>query len=236
VFFWGGVELAGAVFETKAIATLVVQAALAEWGAGRIGIAWTQRIGRSQANIAPRVAAGAAMGAAVAAVAVTLSLAVHAAVPSPTSPSLGILLLGLATSALLAVRDELLLRGVVLRATRGLLPPWASLLASGATAAAAAFGASSSGGAFFLAEGLRGVALGGVWLRDRGAWMAWGANAAWMWVFGAITRGGLFDVRFATAPESSPATLGMLALAAAAALWTASRRGTLASLGPADPR
>jgi hypothetical protein len=226
IVFWGGVELAASVFETKALATLVVQAALAEWGAGRMGIAWTQPGGRTEANLARRIATGAAMGAAAAAAAVILSLALHAAVGSATTPSLGLLVLGLATSALAAVRDELLLRGVVLRATRGLLPPWASLLASGATAAVTAFGASSMSGALFLAEGLRGMALGGVWMRDRGAWMAWAANAAWMWAFGAATRGGLFDVRFASMPESSPATLGILALAAAVALWSASRSST----------
>jgi hypothetical protein len=239
IVFWGGVQLVASIFQTKALATLVVQAALAEWGAGRMGIAWTRwkEGGRANGNLPRRLATGAASGAAFAAAAVILSLAVHSAVRSPATPSPGILFLGLATSALAAVRDELLLRGVVLRATRGLLPVWASLLAAGATAAMTAFGASSISGALFLGEGLRGVALAGIWMCDRGAWMACAANAAWMWGFGAATRGGLFDVRFATEPESTPATLGVLAVAAVAASWAAYRSGSvrsLASPGGAD--
>ncbi len=221
--FWGGVQLAGAAFEKNATATLLVQAALAEWGAGRIGIAWTEGRALAASNLTRRIATGAAIGGGAAAIAVLLSLAVRAAALWPATPALGALFIGLATSSLAAVRDELLLRGVVLRATRGLLPPWAALLAAGATAAAASFGASSASGALLLGEALRGVALGGVWQRDRGAWMACAANAVWMWAFGAVTRGGLLDVRFGTEPQASAPTLAVLAVAAAAAVWTASR-------------
>ena len=67
-----------------------------------------------------------------------------------------------------------------------------------------------------LVEARRGVALGGLWLVDRGAWMAVGASAAWSWTLGALVRGGLVDVRFAAPGDASPAALIVAAAAAAA--------------------
>jgi hypothetical protein len=230
VGFWGAVQLAGAVFETRAVATLVAQAAIAEWGASRVGVAWTlerggrdapKGIGRGRVpptdTVLGRVGVGAALGGGAAAVALVLGLAVHAASSFPTAPSISSLLLGLAIASLGAVRDELLLRGVVLRATKGLLPPWAALLSAGATAAAASFGY-GAGPWLLVAEGLRGTALAGVWTRDRGAWMACAANAAWTWAFGAVTRGALVDLRFVGEPEASAPALAILAVAAAVAV------------------
>jgi hypothetical protein len=220
VGFWGAVQLAGSVFETRAVATLVAQAAIAEWGASRVGVAWTldgRERTRPMDTLAGRIGVGAALGGGAAAAALVLGLAVHAASSYPAAPSLGSLLLGLTIAALGAVRDELLLRGVVLRATKGLLPPWASLLSAGATSAAATFGYGAAPG-LLVAEALRGTALAGIWTRDRGAWMACAANAAWTWAFGAVTRGALVDLRFAGEPEASAPALAVLAVAAALAV------------------
>jgi hypothetical protein len=69
-------------------------------------------------------------------------------------------------------------------------------------------------------EALRGVALGAVWMRDRGAWMACAANAAWALTLGPVAHGGLLDVRFAVEPEAGIPALVVVALAAiAASLW-----------------
>jgi len=75
-----------------------------------------------------------------------------------------------------------------------------------------------------LVEAMRGIALGGLWLADRGAWMAVGASAAWSWTLGALVRGGLVDVRFAAAGDASAAALIVAGAAAVAAVLWARRR------------
>ncbi len=220
--FWGAEQIAGAVLETRSMATLVVQAAIAEWGGSRIGIPWTEGREKERASVLRRAGVGAGIGAGAAVLALAGAVAVHAASRFPTALSVEALLLGLVVAALGAVRDELLLRGVVLRATRGLLPVWAQILSAGATTAAASLGAGAVP-ALVLAEGLRGTALAGAWIRGRGAVVPCAANAAWMWCFGAVTRGALLDLRFAGEPEASLPALVVLAVAAALALAVALR-------------
>jgi hypothetical protein len=221
--FWGGEQLAAAVFERNATAMMAAQAAVAEWGAGRMGIAWSDRRGPSPswAAIGRRAATGGALGAGCALAVVGVSLASRAAVVMPGEPSLGVLAVGLFVAALGAVRDELLLRGIVIRATR-LLPLGATLVACGLAAAAARFGAEERVNGMLVVEALRGVAYGALWLRDRGAWMACAANTAWTWTTGPVTGGGLLDVRFAGTAGGGAASLAVLAVAAgAASLWAA---------------
>jgi hypothetical protein len=219
--FWGGEQLAASVFERSATAMAAAQAAVAEWGAGRMGIAWTD--GRTGAPPSPpigqRMGIGAALGLGCATAVVALALALGGARVVAGAPSLGVLVVGLFVAACTAVRDELLLRGVVVRATR-LLPVGAVLAACGLAAAAARFGADGAdgrAGGVLLIEALRGVALGALWLRDRGAWMACAANAGWTWAMGPMASGGLLDVRFAGGANASPATFLVLAVAAAGA-------------------
>jgi hypothetical protein len=225
--FWGSEQLAAAVFERNATAMAAAQAAVAEWGAGRMGIVWSDRRGPSPswAAIGRRAATGAALGAGCALAVVGVSLAGRAAVAMPGEPSLGVLVVGLFVAALGAVRDELLLRGVVIRATR-LLPLGATLVACGLAAAAARFGADFGAGervnGTLVVEALRGVAYGALWVRDRGAWMAWAADTAWTWTTGPVTGGGLLDIRFAGTAGGGAASLAVLAVAAgAASLWAA---------------
>jgi hypothetical protein len=226
--FWGGVQIASAVLDRKPLGSAVVQAAVAEWGAGRIGIAWSNPLAPvpEWRAIAGRAGRGAALGGAAAALVVGSALATRAASIGPTAsigPSIGLLGVGLCAATLTAVRDELLLRGVVLRATRGLLPTWASLLVCGAAAAAARFGVDGTSPVSLAAEALRGIALGALWTRDRGAWMAFAANASWMWTLGAVTHGGLFDLRFLVEPDEATTALVVLAAFAFAA-WASIRR------------
>jgi hypothetical protein len=219
---WGAVQLAVAVFSRNATALVIVQAVVAEWGAGRMGIAWSDPLGdvpRWKA-LARRAALGIALGATAGTVTVVVALSIGAAVRAKGAPTVGLLAVGLVVAVLSAVRDELLLRGVVLKVTRGLLPAWAALLACGGAAVAARFGAESAVAPALLIEGLRGVALGAIWIRDRGAWTAVAASAAWSWTLGSVVRGGLVDVRFATEVGAGLPALVTVALAAVAAcVW-----------------
>jgi hypothetical protein len=220
---WGGVQLAAAVLERRPMAVTLVQAALAEWGAGRLGITWTDPWGPAPtvARAAGRAARGALMGAMAALTVVVALCWTGGATRGHGPPSLEVVAVGLVAAGFGAVRDELVLRGVVLRATRGLLPEWASLLVCGAAAASARFGIDGSLTPSIAAEGLRGVALGALWTRDRGAWLAWGANASWMWTLGSLTRGGLVDLRLATEPDGTATAIAVLGAIAAAALAAA---------------
>jgi hypothetical protein len=212
---WGGVQVASAVLDRKPLGSSLLQAVMAEWGAGRLGIAWSDPLApiAEWTGIARRASRGAALGAAAAILVVASALATRgASIASAASlgSSIGLLGVGLCTAVLAAVRDELLLRGVVLRATRGLLPAWACLLACGAAAAAARFGVDGAAPLALTAEALRGVALASLWVRDRGAWMAFAANASWMWTLGSLAHGGLLDVRFVVEPDDAATAVAIL--------------------------
>jgi MYXO-CTERM domain-containing protein len=225
--FWAAAQLAALLLERRSAALALVQAALAEWGAGRVGITWSDPLAPSPTSgaIAKRVARGVALGSAVAAAAIVVALATHAASMVPSRPSAGLLAVGLFASALVAVRDELLLRGIVLRTTRGLLPTWAALLACGAAAAAARIGVDDAvTPAVAVGAAARGIALAGLWVNDRGVWTAWAANTAWMWTFDSLAHGGLVDVSFTAQPDSAPSTIAILAAAAIVALAARRRR------------
>jgi membrane protease YdiL (CAAX protease family) len=196
--FWAGAQVAAAVFSRNATAAVAVQAALAEWGSGIIGIPWSDpRAPLPSWNaISARAGRGAAVGVGAAALVVGVALLAHAANIVNSPPSVGMLAVGLVVSLLGAVRDELLLRGVVLRATRELLPTWAALVVCGAAAAAARFGVEGAAGLVLAGEVVKGVVLGAIWVKDRGAWTAVAANTAWTWTIGSVVGGGLLDVRF----------------------------------------
>ncbi len=223
--FWGGVQLAATGLERNAVAMVVVQAALAEWGAGRMGIAWSDPRAAPPAweGIARRAAIGAALGVGCAVLALGLATGLRQAVVGAGEPAMGALLVGLFMAAMSAVRDELLLRGVVLRATR-LLPMGATLVVCGLAAAAARLGVDGAITPALFSEALRGAALGAIWMRDKGAWMACAANAAWTWTMGPVLGGNLLDVRFATEPGSGSAAIAVLAVATlVACLWAAGK-------------
>jgi hypothetical protein len=250
VVLWGAVELASAFLDRYATAGLGVQAILAVWGAGWLGIPWSDPHAPPPrtAQILTRVGRGAVCGGGAAALVVALAVAGGAAVRPAPPASMG-LAVGLLIAALGAMRDELLLRGVVLGVTRGLVPAWGALAACAAVAAAARFGLSAGegGGAWgwralgvaLAVDALRGVALGALWLRDRGAWMACAASAVWAWTLDNLARGGLVDVRFPVEPSSSmPALLAVAAAAAAACVWAlrATSAGRMEAKGPGGLR
>jgi hypothetical protein len=77
-----------------------------------------------------------------------------------------------------------------------------------------------------VVAGLRGVALGSVWVRDRGAWMAVGASAAWAWSLQSIVHGGLLDVRFGTEADAGVPGVVVMGVAAVVGLVVTRPRST----------
>jgi hypothetical protein len=198
---------------------MAIQAVIAMWTAEQLSIGWSERAGGDGGpSLGAGIVRGALLGSLAAAVVVLFALATHAAALERSPPAVELLAVGLLAAALAAVRDELLLRGVTLRVVRGVLPPWGALLLCGAAAAAARFGTSGAGGVALAVEACRGVALAGLWVRDRGAWMACAANAAWALVLGPAVHGGLLDVRFSAEADAGVHALVVAAVAGVAAL------------------
>ena len=202
------VLLIGAKFSTAAVGSLALQVVAAEWGAGRLAVSWSDptrpppRLG----DVARRIGRGAVAGLLAAAAAVVLALTTralsfHANAAEPSQ--LGI---GLFVAALGAARDELLLRGIPLRAFRRACPTFVMLLACGGAGAAAEYGLLAGSqevlGARVVVAGLLGIVLASLWLLDRGGWLALGAHTGWAFATGGVIRGGLLDLR------ASPGTWG----------------------------
>jgi hypothetical protein len=197
------------LLERHRAGSLAVQAFVAEWGAGRLGVAWSDPGEKPPTiqRIARRAAAGFSLGALVAGLLLAFGAATHAVrFASPRVPGVD-LLLGLLVAGLLAIRDELILRGLVLRAFSHTLSPRLQLAACGVVAAAAKLGQLDGPplAALSHAAGLAAVAVAAfaamgfaaVWQEQRGAFMAWGAHAGFGLMTTTAISGGLCDARWA---------------------------------------
>jgi hypothetical protein len=184
------------VLARNTIALTILHAAVVEWGAHRAGVAWSDPATPEQANRWPRrAAAGAAWGGGVAALATAASLAIGTAAFTDGRISPAVLAVGLGMAVVEAVRDELLLRGLVLRVTDGVLPAAAGIGACAAAGACARFGADGVVSVAILFEALRAGALAALWIHDRGAWLAIGANAGFAWTARALAWAGVIGAR-----------------------------------------
>src|SRR5688572_21011923 len=99
---WGlavytGVLLAGAIMSRSAIGAAAAQAAVAEWGAGRLDVTWSDPDAPMPAGrvIARRALRGAALGLGASALLVVAALATKAASIGPTPPRIASIALGL---------------------------------------------------------------------------------------------------------------------------------------------
>jgi len=211
VIAWGlvvyaAVALVGAKLAATSVGALAVQMVLAEWGAGRLGIAWSDPAADvpTMSAIGRRVARGAGLGFGAALVVVVFALGTRglSAYPNTVAPSQ--LAIALVVAALAAARDELLLRGVPLRALRHVCPPVVVLLVCGGAGAAAQIGllpeADAAHGVEVAVAGLLGVIFAALWIVDKGGWVAVSAHTAWTFGTGAVVRGGFFDLRASRSP------------------------------------
>jgi hypothetical protein len=184
------VDLAGNWLGERPLAGAMVQLAIAEFGAGRMAIAWSPpgAAEPSTTSIIKRALRGAGFGFGAALLALCFGLVSRTLSIRSGSFEPMTLLTGFLVAAMSAARDELLLRGIVIRAlqnwTRGSLVLFACALAAigrnwfadGATPQSA------------IVSGAFAVALACIWLVDRGAWMAVGANAAWLFAANVVFR------------------------------------------------
>ena len=188
--------------------SVAFQAFAAEWAAGRLGVSWNDPTAPAPtvAAVLRRVGQGAIFGLVAASLTLGLSVVTGAVrvVPS-SSPSLTGMALGLFLAAFVAVKDELVLRGVVLRAFRHTLSPAWQLAVCGVIAAAVRLGQAThdaevaplTTAVAVVAAGLIGVSYATLWLRERGAWLAWAAHTTWTLVTTTVVSGGVMDAFWA---------------------------------------
>jgi hypothetical protein len=227
-------ETASAFLVRSRIASAAVAAAIAEWGAGRAEVAWSEpeATAPTVATIARRAARGLGLGAAAASLAIAVAIAFRSTRFAPNRPDVAALGTGFLVALLVGVRDELLLRGVVLRLFGPLTRRLDAQIGCAIAAAAASFAEPGIAPSRVAVAALGGFLLAAVWQRDRGAWMALGANAAWSWGTGTVLRGGLVDLRGGAAAwwsadgalGGSPVAVVVLAAIACAVVADAKRR------------
>jgi len=196
IAFYTGTHLVGAALAENASASAIVQAVIAEWAAGRIGIHWTAPSPtRAAAAIPARVGLGAAVGFGGALLAVVIALLTKGATFHGARVSLLTLFISLISAMCFAVKTELLVHGVVVRLMRGVRNPIPTLLAGGLASTAAIFfgsGATSFDWAIAFAWG---VVCTSMWVVFEGAWEAWGAHTSFLFASTCIFGGGMFDIR-----------------------------------------
>jgi len=233
IAIYAATRLGAVIMENASLLSAVGQAVAAEWGVGRLGVAWsdpTAPVPETSA-IARRAGLGVLVGVVAAVVVVGFLATTRAVVLDRTSPVLSTVAVALVTAGLYAMRDELLLHGLVLRTMVTVEAPLPKVLACGLTSAAAAYGELGVFAPSAIAvQGLLGLVFGALWVRDRGAWPAWGAHTAWLFATSALMQGGIFEAHVAAnrwgGAELGPlggqaALLALLPLAAGALVGTA---------------
>lgn len=229
-------RLAAAILESASLPAAVAQAVIAEWGVGRLGVAWsdpTAPVPTTRA-VLRRAGIGAAVGVVAAGVVVGFLATTGAVVLDRASPALSPVVVALVTAGLYAMRDEVLLHGLVLRTLVTVEAPLPKVVACGLTSAAAAYGEVGGGApSAIIVQGLLGIVFGALWVRDRGAWPAWAAHAAWLFASSALMQGGFFEAHVASTPwggaEFGPlgghaAVIALLPLAVGALVGTSRKR------------
>jgi hypothetical protein len=254
------VRIADLVLDKNPLAAAIAGAIVVDFAAARAGVTWDGRpeasggrspdkaasargspAGAGAAVVVRWIGAGMAIGVLIVVVTVALGLAFGGASVSIGMPS-PVLGFALIQSAAIAVRDELLYRGVVLITAEraGLSREVAAGYAALAGAAAIALLPESSPGAVVLALA-SGWLFARIWQRGHGAWEAVGAHAAWAFCAGPLLRGGLVDVTWAHGLLSpGPRAEGTAAYLASAicvamVLGQARVRGVIARVRPARP-
>jgi hypothetical protein len=199
------VSAVGGVLERHRAGSIAVQAFVAEWGAGRLGVAWSdpEAPPPTVRRVLERVGIGLALGILAAFATLAFAAATHAvAFRSPRVPGFE-LLLGLVVLGLVSMRDELILRGLVLRAFGHTLSRPLQIAACGVVAAAAKLGqlegsplaalSHAPGVVSVVHAALAAVCFATLWIRQRGAFMAWAAHTAWSLGTTTAISGGVCD-------------------------------------------
>jgi hypothetical protein len=214
------------------VGAVIAQLVIAEFGTGRLGVAWSDPLAAipTAKAIGKRALRGASMGASAAVVLVGASVITRTASLGAGELGVAPLVVGLLVAMCTAARDELLLRGLVLRALGANASLAVRLGVCGLAGAAFRFGVDPSAPhlAFVFAL-LSSIACAALWTRDRGAWLAVSANAAFAFVTGPVVRGSLLDVRSSAPLDGTPIALVCGVFLAVSAVVYARRKDATAA-------
>ncbi|APR82446.1 Hypothetical protein A7982_07795 [Minicystis rosea] len=193
------------IFPSASLGTALIGALVVDVAASRYGVRWglvaTEGEGPEQTmplRLALRragVGAGLALASGIVVLLVARALGwIHG--HGSLHPSFGIVF-ALIRAIAVAVRDEMLYRGIpILAAQRAGIPaPASRVFAALAGGAAIALYPGVSLAAIALSIG-SGFLFASLWQKEGGSFAAVGAHAAWLLLFGSLIHGGLFEVDF----------------------------------------
>ncbi|MEP7124764.1 MAG: CPBP family glutamic-type intramembrane protease [Byssovorax sp.] len=222
-------QAAEMLFSRFVMAVAIAGAVVADVASTWAGVRWDEGEKRAWKDAVGRLAAGAGVAAAVVFATFAAGAALGRVDIKAGAPSIGIFLVVLRCAAV-AVRDELIFRGIPLvAAARAGVP---ALVARGFAALASTASMASLAGvsaASLVLGAASGWLFATLWQRDRGAWSAVGAHAAWTLLTGALLRGGIVDMafkegNFGLGPRASGAPAWIAAAVAVVAAVVVSRR------------
>lgn len=223
VVFWGAlivgaVHGVGAILARNHVGAVVLSLVVAEFGCGRLGVAWSDpKDGEPTTNqLVRRAGRGAAIGATAGMALLTGLLVLRQAKLEVEAPSLSTLFVGALVAVFGAARDELVYRGLLLRVLGATVPLPQRLVVGALGGAAAAWGAGAAPLAI-ASSALLALGFTALWVRDRGAWIAVGAHGAMAIVLGPLATGGLADVRVTGGASFEETPIALLAFALFAA-------------------
>ncbi len=228
LFFYACGLLAAALLASYGLMAGVAQAIIAEWGLSRLGVRWSSPTAASPSPAsapAARAARGFGLGVAAAALTTLLLLGSGAGHFERGGVVPATLAIGVLSAGASAVWSELFFRGLVLRLTEGVRLAPLRVVAAGLASSAATFTAPGATPLEAAVAGLFGALMAGLWLHDRGAFLACGAHAGWAFAARALFRGGLFELAgsntllggYGAGPFSGGAAALVLVVALAAA-------------------
>lgn len=224
----------GSVLETASMAAIVAQAVAAEWGAGWLGLRWSEADDGAGKTTHRRIGLGLATGVIASAMVVGFLVSTRAITLQRSTVSMPTLIVGLVSAGLYAMRDELLLRGLPLLVVARLPGNVGKVLICGALAAAAALGEKDPSLPAVLVELVLGMGAASLWVRSGGAWWPWATHTAWLFSLALLLQGGLFEAHVAAnawgggaaGPLSGlGAAVAVLPLGTAAIAWAALATG-----------
>ncbi len=212
----------GRFLQENALANTAAQAVFSEWACGRLGVAWSDplRDPPEPRIIAGRVLRGVVLGLVAAVLVLAVATVSGAAKVVSVHGSLSPLGVGLAVAAFSAMRSELVEHGLVLRLLAPVKNEPVKIAVCALASGAMAFGMSTQATpSEVAATAAAGAAFGTLWLTERGAWVAWGARAAWIFATTAGVHGAIADVEVPAAASllgARPAVAATTLLAAVA--------------------
>lgn len=229
LFFHAAGLFAGALLSAYGLLATVLQAFLADYGLGRVGVR-LRNLDDDRAPI-PFVAKGAVVGFSLTLGTTLVLLATKAGHFEAGGLVLATLATGLLSAGALAMWHELFFRGLVLRLTERVPSVTFRVAATGLASFAATLAIPEARPLEALVEGLLGALLGCLWLEHRGGLMAVGAHAGWFFASRALFRGGVFELAGSSSalgghgagPFSGAAAAIVLSLGLAAAAVRLSR-------------